>query len=720
MKSPLVFVILFCLLAASIHFTAAVLVEGKQYALIIADDRFVNEGNLIYEVLVDHYDFHEIIYLHGSNATKTNVRNAIASLNNTTTIYDFVFIYIATHGGGLLLKPMFVDGRLEDYPGSDEGPEVSDAMLYGSGGNASKWYGIDESIKLYGSGTEELYWDDELRDDLINLICWRLAFVYTGCQVENETCFGGGFIDDLTGQNRIIMTNANETSPALTDLTWNGSYWSKHFISAFDVGTSAFEEADINSDHDVSFKEAFDYAWNKDPKRISGDETPWFDDDGDGGPTFVRGEDYLDNDQGSLASDTYLSNNLVFSVYLSGDINDDGYVNYLDGILLGAAYGSTPNDPNWNPDADLNEDGYINYLDAIILGSNYGQSVFPSGSSSNASSSTYTLETYSYSTTLKVQPAENIFYTNQTSVGEMFTISVTAEDVSDLYGWEFMLEWTSGVINCTQETINYAVWSDYQGPWLSNPIDNANGKYHQSLTATSPAEPFTGTTWLVNLTFQITQAPPEGGIASTNLTISPAPGTSYCLADETAFEILHSFSHGTYEYISPPPERFMRGDQQTVNSLTAYVLGKNQSSTAQLQSIDDYGSNTAYWGIRVWKRSVAGVETEITSGTPVAQVSRNTKGHGIQTATWNCPGISLTQTDTIIVRVYCKNGGSWTLIATFTTEQLNTTALQEATWTVYYWTQRDYVRTEEGWMTIADYRWGTTAYNSHIQNLLTQ
>jgi PKD repeat protein len=57
---------------------------------------------------------------------------------------------------------------------------------------------------------------------------------------------------------------------------------------------------------------------------------------------------------------------------LPGDINGDGVVNYLDAILLGAAFGSTPDDPNWNPNADLNGDNTINYLDAIILGANFG------------------------------------------------------------------------------------------------------------------------------------------------------------------------------------------------------------------------------------------------------------------------------------------------------------------------------------------------------------
>jgi len=69
---------------------------------------------------------------------------------------------------------------------------------------------------------------------------------------------------------------------------------------------------------------------------------------------------------------------------LPGDINGDGTVNYLDAILLGAAFGShgpdypNPGDPpseNWNPSADLTGDNMINYLDGIILGANFGSSV---------------------------------------------------------------------------------------------------------------------------------------------------------------------------------------------------------------------------------------------------------------------------------------------------------------------------------------------------------
>jgi hypothetical protein len=156
-------------------------------------------------------------------------------------------------------------------------------------------------------------------------------------------------------------------------------------------------------------------------------------------------------------------------------------------------------------------------------------------------------------TILKVQPAERIFYTNTTSVGATFQISIIAENVTDFYGWEFYLTWTPGMINCTTETINYAIWTAFLGPWVSPSINNVNGEYHQSLTARSPATPQTGTFWLVNLTFTITQEPSSGGTLSTDLTLEPALGYVYCLLDDNGNEIPHQYSHGLYQFISPRP-----------------------------------------------------------------------------------------------------------------------------------------------------------------------
>jgi hypothetical protein len=156
-------------------------------------------------------------------------------------------------------------------------------------------------------------------------------------------------------------------------------------------------------------------------------------------------------------------------------------------------------------------------------------------------------------TALKVNPPEFTFYTNTTSVGHTFKISVIVENVANFYGWEFFLTWTPGMINCTTETINYAIWTAFLGPWVSPSINNVNGEYHQSLTARAPSTPKTGTFWLVNLTFTIIQAPPEGGTLSTDLALEPAPGYVYCLLDDGGNELPHEFIDGSYEYISPRP-----------------------------------------------------------------------------------------------------------------------------------------------------------------------
>jgi hypothetical protein len=76
----------------------------------------------------------------------------------------------------------------------------------------------------------------------------------------------------------------------------------------------------------------------------------------------------------SLWLNTLVTSNATFSLKIVGDINGDGVVNILDGILLSNAFGSAPGNSKWNPEADLNGDGIVNILDAIILANNFGLS----------------------------------------------------------------------------------------------------------------------------------------------------------------------------------------------------------------------------------------------------------------------------------------------------------------------------------------------------------
>jgi len=154
-------------------------------------------------------------------------------------------------------------------------------------------------------------------------------------------------------------------------------------------------------------------------------------------------------------------------------------------------------------------------------------------------------------TALRVSPIDSIFYTNTTSVGQTFQISIIAENIYEpgMYGWELMLEWTPGMLNCTVETVNTEVWPFYLGPWVVEPIDNVHGLYHQAMNGRAPAGPVVGTYWLINLTFQIIQSPVPGETLASELRIKPPFEWSYCLLDSDANEIPHDFVHGTYEYV---------------------------------------------------------------------------------------------------------------------------------------------------------------------------
>jgi len=98
----------------------------------------------------------------------------------------------------------------------------------------------------------------------------------------------------------------------------------------------------------------------------------------------------------------------------------------------------------------------------------------------------------------------------------------------------------------------------------------------------------------------------------------------------------------------------------------------------------------------------------------VASVSRSSNGEGIQSATWNCSETSLEPTDAIKIKVYIRIGPYPEAGAvTFITEQLGATKLEQSTWTVYYYTK--YVTNR--YSTIGYFYWGTSTYNSHIENI---
>lgn len=82
-------------------------------------------------------------------------------------------------------------------------------------------------------------------------------------------------------------------------------------------------------------------------------------------------------DLGDTGKDDYYGYGLVNAWYANqrppGDVNTDHHVNYLDAIIVSAAFGSEPGDPNWDPRADITINNIVNYLDSIIVGDHFGE-----------------------------------------------------------------------------------------------------------------------------------------------------------------------------------------------------------------------------------------------------------------------------------------------------------------------------------------------------------
>lgn len=61
------------------------------------------------------------------------------------------------------------------------------------------------------------------------------------------------------------------------------------------------------------------------------------------------------------------------SPYFAGDVDHDGDVDPADFATFGRAFGTTPNDTMWNPNADFDESGKVDPYDFMLLSANYGK-----------------------------------------------------------------------------------------------------------------------------------------------------------------------------------------------------------------------------------------------------------------------------------------------------------------------------------------------------------
>ena len=177
--------------------------------------------------------------------TKEMVNWALSSwLGSHSTSSDNVLIYVCTHGTTRF-----------DYSG-DEADGLDEAFVF------------SDYLTYY----EEYYSDDDLSDALKNVEFNEMTIVL-------QNCFSGGFIDDLRGEGRRIITASAETKTAASDLDFDGfSEFSAHFIDALHGYNTEWNDGtaenrnnriadvnpitapDYNNDGVVSWKEAYTYA----------------------------------------------------------------------------------------------------------------------------------------------------------------------------------------------------------------------------------------------------------------------------------------------------------------------------------------------------------------------------------------------------------------------------------------------------------------------------
>ncbi|MFX1516946.1 MAG: archaellin/type IV pilin N-terminal domain-containing protein [Promethearchaeota archaeon] len=171
-------------------------------------------------------------------------------------------------------------------------------------------------------------------------------------------------------------------------------------------------------------------------------------------------------------------------------------------------------------------------------------------------------------------------------------------------------------------------------------------------------------------------------------------------------------------YQTDTQTRYMRSDSHNVNGWGAYNLGTTQSSS--VLSLNERtgrgtGSLTVTWSVWIYVVHSDSTRTDLTSG-KVASVSRSIDGSGLQSKTWTLgSNQDITTTDAVMVEVYMDIGPYGYGPVTFITEQLNAEELVASTWTIWYYTERDYT----GWpqdRTRGIFYWGDSTYNSRIVN----
>jgi len=213
-------------------------------------------------------------------ATQANISGIFDQLAAKVTALDDVFIFTDDHGGGLATAPIDASHPAGLYggvvvPGGGDATDekYSEAALnmdINGDGQKNATVAVDQVLCL---------WGENMRDDDFAAQVNKINRVKT-IAVVMEQCFSGGFIGDLRGSNRILMSAATSDQCSWAyhaNYDYNEfSFWFLAALSGQKPDGSGVVDADSNHDGKISILEAYSFARAHDAVA----ETPWYDGDG--------------------------------------------------------------------------------------------------------------------------------------------------------------------------------------------------------------------------------------------------------------------------------------------------------------------------------------------------------------------------------------------------------------------------------------------------------
>ena len=252
-----------------------------------------------------------VLYWHGTprgpgmpvnySNSKANIKTVFQQLAGKMTARDSLYMGIYCHGGGFEKGIPGTDGvgpygaRWDNNHG--ELDAISESYYnqdYNGNGNKTDILGVDECLCL--PDDEQLY-DKDFAAEVNGIKNYsHMAFVM-------GQCFGGGFILDLKGPNRVLMSAASENQES--ECIGSPAHWCSfayYFISALRGSypdTGVVVDADFNHDGKTSLAEA--YSWAR--IMMLSVEEPNYSDDGSGVVVDVPG---VGNSQGTLGASLFI------------------------------------------------------------------------------------------------------------------------------------------------------------------------------------------------------------------------------------------------------------------------------------------------------------------------------------------------------------------------------------------------------------------------------